>query len=243
MWGGSRRVAMSWALTRQAPELMAKEAAAAIAAHGYRTLKVKGGQGIAVDKALMRAVKAAAGEGVRLYVDANGAYRPDEAAAYVQAMADAGAVVVEDPCPLVPDASFRRLQTESPVPVLVDFGCASRRDAGLFLEQGARALSIKPGRFGLSDSRAMQQLAAQAGCAPVIGLMGESALGTLSGLQFAATVPAPVLPAELSWFLAMRAQIVTAVPKIVDGFIELPEAASLASLVDWKAVERFAQPL
>jgi len=129
------------------------------------------------------------GDAVRLYVDANGAYSADQAPGYSRAMADAGAMMVEDPCALVPDAGFRKLQQDSPVPLLVDFGCTSLRDAALFIDQEARALSVKPGRFGLSSARAMEQLARQSGCASVVGLMGESALGTFAALQFAAALP------------------------------------------------------
>jgi L-alanine-DL-glutamate epimerase-like enolase superfamily enzyme len=239
-FGDVRRVELSWALTRQAPAAMAAEAAAMVARHGFRTLKVKGGQGFDLDCAGMREIRSAVGEGIRLYVDANGAYAAEQALDYARAMADAGAVVVEDPCALTPDARFRSLQQQSPVPVLVDFGCTSLRDAGLFIEQGARALSIKPGRFGLSTALAMQKLALQSGCAQVVGLMGESVLGTLAGLQFAATVPQPILPAELTWYLAMTEQITTLTPKIVNGCLELPACTSLAALIDWRAVERLA---
>jgi L-alanine-DL-glutamate epimerase-like enolase superfamily enzyme len=218
---------------------MATEAATMVARHGFRTLKVKGGQGFDVDCAGMREIRAAVGDTIRLYVDANGAYGAKEALDFAKAMADAGAVVVEDPCALAPDASFRKLQQESPVPLLVDFGCASLRDAALFIERGAKALSIKPGRFGLSNARAMNELAREAECAPVVGLMGESVLGTLAGLQFAATLHS-ALPAELTWFLAMTEQITTMTPKIVDGAIDLPDGASLAALIDWRAVQRLA---
>ena len=237
-WSGAGRVELSWAVTRQAPRAMAAEAALMVARHGFRTLKVKGGQGVEPDLAAMREIRAAVGDEVRLYVDANGAYAADQALDYAYALADAGAVMLEDPCPLAPDARFRKLQQDSPIPILVDFGCGSLRDAALFIEQQARALSIKPGRFGLSNARDMQTLAQQAGCAPVVGLMGESALGTLAALQFAAAVPHPVLPAELTWFLAMTEQITTVTPKIVDGAIDLPECSSLASLIDWHAMPR-----
>jgi L-alanine-DL-glutamate epimerase-like enolase superfamily enzyme len=240
LWGGTQQVQLSWALTRQAPQAMAAEAAAMIARHGFRTLKVKGGQGFDVDLAGMCAIRSAVGEGVRLYVDANGVYAAKDALAYARAMADAGAVMLEDPCALAPDATFRALQHDSPLPLLVDFGCGSLRDAALFIEQGARAISAKPGRFGLSHARAMATLARQADCAPVVGLMGESVLGTLAGLQFAAAIPKPILPAELTWFLAMIEQITTVTPKVVDGAIELPDCASLAALVDWQAVQRLA---
>ena len=240
LWGGAGRVEVSWALTRQAPAVMAAEAATMVGRHGFRTLKVKGGQGFDVDLAGMREIRCAVGESVRLYVDANGTYAVDQALHYARAMADAGAVMVEDPCALVPDASFRKLQQQSAVPLLVDFGCTSLRDAALFIEQGARALSVKPGRFGLSNARAMEKLALQAGCSPVVGLMGESVLGTLAGLQFAAALPQPALPAELTWFLAMTEQITTTTPKIVDGAIDLPECASLDALIDWCAVRQLA---
>lgn len=236
-WGGRQRVPMSFALTRQAPKLMAAEAETMVARHGFAVLKVKGGQGLATDQEGMRAIRAAVGDAIRLYVDANGAYPREDAARYVAAMADAGAEVVEDPCGLDPDAHFSALQAECPVPVLVDFGCTSLRDADQFLARGARALSIKPGRFGLTQSRAILRAARAAGCRPVAGLMGESALGTLAGLQFAAILDDASLPAELSWYLAMREQVTVVTPRIAGGMLELPDAASMASLVDWKAVE------
>lgn len=226
LWGGRRRVELSWALTRQAPALMAQEAAAMIARHGFRTLKVKGGQGLATDVQGMREIRAAVGAQVRLYVDANGFYPFAQAERYVGAMAEAGAQVVEDPCPLAPDANFEALQKACAVPLLVDFGCASRRDAALFLERGARALSLKPGRFGLSDTRVMLEMANAAGCATVVGLFGESALGTLAALQLAAILPeSSALPAETTWYLAMTRQKI-AMPAIRRGAIELPAIIS-----------------
>jgi L-Ala-D/L-Glu epimerase len=237
-WGGRARVELSWAVTRQEPRAMAAEAAAMVGRYGFRTLKIKGGQGIECDLTGIREIRSAVGDAVRFYVDANGAYPADQAATYAHAIADAGAVMLEDPCAIAPDARFAQLRQDSPIPILVDFGCGSRRDASLFLEKGAQALSIKPGRFGLTHARAMQALAQQGGCDAVVGLMGESALGTLAALQFASTLPNPVLPAELTWFLAMTEQVVAPVPEIVDGTMELPECAALASLIDWDKLRR-----
>ncbi len=239
VWGGRSRLPLSWAVTRQAPELMAREAEDMVARHGFGTLKVKGGQGRDVDVAGMRAIRAAVGESVIVYVDANGFYPPGEGRDYARAMADAGAVVVEDPCPFAANAEFRALQAGVPVPILVDFYCGGRVDAGRYVEHGARALSLKPGRWGLSETRAMHLLARAAGLQTVIGLFGESALGTLAALQLGAILPESALAAETSWYLAMTEQV-TALPALRAGLIELPEAASLAALVDWDAVKRFA---
>jgi hypothetical protein len=53
-------------------------------------------------------------------------------------------------------------------------------------------------------------------------------------------LPVTMLPAELTWYLAMTEQVITHVPVITDGCADLPDTASLASLVDWDAVKRFA---
>ncbi len=240
LWGGQSRVELSWAVTRQAPAAMAEEAVAMVETHGFRTLKVKGGQGLAVDVEGIVEIRKALGGSVALYVDANGAYPIGQAADYARAVADAGAAVIEDPCPLNPDANFVKLRDGISIPLLVDFGCWSLRDAGLFLERGAQALSVKPGRFGLSDSRLMQDLATKAGCGVVAGLMGESTLGTFAALQFAAALHKPLLPAELTWYLAMTERITTRSPAIADGMVDMPDTASLASIVDWSAVRRYS---
>jgi L-alanine-DL-glutamate epimerase-like enolase superfamily enzyme len=231
-WGGRDTVDLSWVLTRQAPFLMVQEADDIIARHGFRALKVKGGQGVDVDLQAVRAIRDAVGSRVALYVDANGAYPHDVAQGYVDAMTDAGAAMVEDPSPLAPDAAFEALQASLASPVLVDFGNTGLRDTALFLERGARAISLKPGRFGLSATRRMAQMAAAHDALTVVGMFGESALGTLTALAQAACLPDSALPAETTWYLAMTAQIVD-LPAIRDGRLRLPEAGGLAQQVDW----------
>ena len=239
-WGGRKTVDLSWAVTRQAPAAMAKEAIAMVERHGFRTLKVKGGQGIDTDVTGMREIRAAVGGSVSLYVDANSYYSRDQGPDYAKRMADAGAVVVEDPCTLFPDSSFSALQAGSPVPVLVDFNCPSPDTTRLFIERGARAISLKPGRVGLTDGAVIRDLAGQAGCRTVVGLFGESLLGTLSSLQLAATLPPDALASEVTWYLEMTQQIVVADIVIREGAIALPDTPSLAALVDWDAVKRHA---
>ncbi len=232
-WRGKNHVPLTWVLTRQSPALMAAEAVAVKAEYGFDSIKVKGGQGLETDVRAMHELKAALGNSVRLYVDANGAYPFDKALDYVAAMADAGAEVVEDPCSLRPDAAFTKLQGATKTPVLVDFGCESLRDAQLFLDAGARSFSLKPGRFGLTDTREMARLSTDAGCKVVVGMFGESALGTLPALSLASTLADSALPAEVTWFLAMTQQCITHTIEVREGIATLPDIAGCASLVDW----------
>ena len=244
LWGGTQQVPLTWAITRQAPAVMAREAADMCARYGFRTLKVKGGQGVETDLRAMQEIRAAVGSGVTLYVDANSAYSRQQAAAYVQAIADAGATAAEDPCPFWPDAAFTALQAESPVPLLVDRNCTSVQDAQAFLDKGSAAnvaLSTKPGRIGLSEARAINVLACARGAKVAVGLYAESALGALISLQQAAALASAqtLVAAEQTFFLEMTELVLTGLPVIQAGCMTLPEEPSLAAQIDWERVAHF----
>ncbi len=226
--GGKPAVDTCWTVTRAKPSAMAKEAAEYCGRYGFHTLKVKGGQGVKTDLEALAAIRAAVGPSVELYVDANSAYPRDEALGYVRRIAEAGATVAEDPCPLAPDAAFEALQRDCGIPILVDASCTSVRDAELYAARGARAVSLKPGRIGISESLAIRKLFDKA----ALGIYAESALGTLINAQLPAT-----LAAEQSFFLMMNNQVVNALPRIRGGRLELPDEPDLSRLVDWNAVK------
>ncbi len=234
-WGGRRRVPLSWTVTRDAPAKMAAESAQVCGRYGIGTLKVKGGQGLDTDLRALKEIRAAVGSDVELFVDANSAYPRAEAAGYVRAIAQAGVTLVEDPAPLAPDAAFESLQRDCGMPILVDASCSSRRDAQLFLERGAQALSTKPGRVGLSEARAIGALATARGARTAVGIYAESLLGTLISLQQPCSISA-----EQAFYLAITEQVTTIDLPIRGGCVELPDVADLASLIDWNRLERHA---
>jgi len=238
-WGGSQEVDVLWIVTRQKPALMAAEAAEMCARHGLRTLKLKGGQGRDTDLKVIAEVRAAVGANVELSMDANRHYPQEGIGAYVRAIADAGVTVVEDPCELRPDSAFEKLQRECAVPLLVDFPCVSRQDAGLFLDRGARSMMVKPGRVGLSEAREIDALCAERGATVSLGMFYESALGAALSMQMAAALKSrPILPHEGSFFLMLTAQV--AKGEVSGGRFRLPDEANLEKLIDWEAVKRFA---
>jgi L-alanine-DL-glutamate epimerase-like enolase superfamily enzyme len=231
---GKPAVELCWTVTRAKPSVMAGEAAEYCRRHGFRTLKVKGGQGLKTDLEALAAIRAAVDASVELYVDANGAYPRAEALDYVRRIAGAGATVAEDPCPLAPDAAFEALQRDCGIPILVDGSCTSVRDAELYAARGARAVSLKPGRIGISESLSIKRLLNES-CTTAVGIYAESALGTLINAQLPAT-----LAAEQSFFLTMTSQVVHAVPEIRGGTIELPDEPDVSRLIDWNAVKRYS---
>ncbi|MDX3904614.1 MAG: mandelate racemase/muconate lactonizing enzyme family protein [Pigmentiphaga sp.] len=240
-WGGTQEVEVSWTLTRRPPGIMAREAAEVASRHGIRAFKVKGGQGMDIDRQALRAIRRAAGDDAVFSVDANSAYGRDEAAAYLRLLSDEGVQAAEDPCPLCPDAHFEALQQSTPLPIIVDRSCTTAADAALFLERGARALSAKPGRVGMTEAMAIGSLARQYGAGVATGIYAESALGTLINLQQAAAVPAKhcAFPAEQTFFLGLTEQIAAQQPVIRQGRIELPAAPGVEGWIDPEHLARY----
>jgi len=235
LWDAGRTRELAWTVTRQTPAQMAAEAAEVCARYGFGVLKVKGGQGVGVDLKALAEIRSAVGSDIELYVDANSHYPLAHAADYVRALAAAGVTVAEDPCPLQPDAQFEALQKQSAIPILVDRSCASKEDAALYLERGAQALSTKPGRVGLAETRAIAAAALPRGVRTAVGVYAESALGTLVNLQQRGN-----MAAEQTFFLHMTEQVSALVPEIRGGRIELPEAADLSRLVDRERLRQLA---
>lgn len=240
LWGGTPEVRMSWTVSRQPPADMAREAADMVERHGFGTLKVKGGQTPETDFQALSEIRAAVGDDIVIYVDANGAYEENEARDYVVALAERGVVMIEDPYRLKPNEDFRTFQSRCPIPVLVDGPCGSPEDAAAFFSHGAQAIGVKPGRLGLSQARRCSEIATANGGTTVVGLFGETDLGALLSCTLAASLPEGPgkVAAEPSFFLMMREGLLMEPLSIVDGILHLPDEPGLAGLIDWQKVER-----
>ena len=241
LWKGTPEVPVSWTVTRALPLAMAREAAEMVERYGFRTLKIKGGQGFDTDAKALDEIRTAVGADVSFYVDANTAYTSEQTAAYVTLIADKGATHAEDPCDLRPNRWFEETQRAMPIPFVVDGRCLSLEDAELFLERGARFIGLKAARVGASIALDIAHAADAAGCAVNVGLHAESALGAFASLNVAAAFPrhAGSLPAESTFFLAYADQITTRSPEISQGVVRLDDLVGLASIVDWRRVERY----
>jgi L-alanine-DL-glutamate epimerase-like enolase superfamily enzyme len=239
IWGGDRNVPVSWTVTRQSPLDMAREAADKIAAHGFRMLKIKTGQGTATDIQALREIRNAVGVDIRMYADSNGAYKPDEIAAFTAVLKDEGVFLAEDPCYFTPDESFEQLRRSCAVPLMVDHDACLPLDATLFLDRGVEAISVKLEKSGLSESWDIVNMSKARGAKTHVGFLGETSLGANAALQLAAAIPdrKDWLPAEVTFFLTLPQEFVHAPLAIKDGEIRLQDEPSFGAMVDWKRVK------
>ena len=180
------------------PEEAAREAAGA-AADGITMLQVKVGGNPDADRAVIAAVRRAVGDAVRIYPDVNRGYRtPKEAIAAVEAMADLGICMVEQPVEGL--EAMARVAEAVRVPVMADEGVWTPQDAlEIVRRRAADALSIyftKAG--GLHRSLQIGAIAAAAGLPVNVNGSIEMGVGNAANLHLAAALEGTVLPGVIA---------------------------------------------
>jgi L-alanine-DL-glutamate epimerase-like enolase superfamily enzyme len=243
--GGQQKVPVSWILTRQAPEIMAEEAARITSEYGIRTLKLKTGQGLEKDHQMLTLVRETVGNEIQLYADANSYYGPEKIVSYTALLSEANCVMSEDPCMIMPDEIGRSVRETSSVPIMIDKYCRTLFQAQTYLMWGAAAISVKFSKSGISDSLRIMAYADAANAQAPLGLSANSSFGSLSTLSLAASRPPTDnrLPAEESFFLQLQDNYMTEPLRIEDGAITLPDNAGGVSLIDWDKVKAYGVTL
>jgi L-alanine-DL-glutamate epimerase-like enolase superfamily enzyme len=152
--------------------------ARALARRGFALLKIKAGTADpAADLDRVAAVRDAAGPGVRLLLDPNGAWTPEQATALLPRFAALGVEAVEQPtAPGDPDALVR-LAERSPLPLIADEDAAGYEDA-LRLAGRIPGINIKLAQCG-GVHRALRICAALAGSGTEV-MLGCQASSSLS---------------------------------------------------------------
>ncbi|MDR1535328.1 MAG: hypothetical protein LBU64_09565 [Planctomycetota bacterium] len=106
---------------------------------GYRRFKIKVGRDEKADNERLAAFRRAAGPGVRLSVDANGAWTREGALRRREAFLRHGVGLVEEPLGReeAAGADFARLERELGLPIMADESLCSRPDAERLLARGS----------------------------------------------------------------------------------------------------------
>lgn len=179
------------------------EAAHAIERHGYRTLKLKVGHGSAQeDVRWLRAVRQRVGPGVRLRIDANGAWNADEACHRLERLAEFELELCEQPVAARDLEGLLRVASRVAVPVAAD--------ESLVFEEARRALArgqltrrgvLKPMVLGgPSRAASLARDATTRGVRCVVTTTFEGPIGTAASLELAARWGDPELAHGLAGF-------------------------------------------
>lgn len=199
----------------------AAEEAELAAREGYGCVKVKVGLGD--DAGRVAAVRAAAGPGVALRLDANGAWEPDEAVRAIEALAPAGLELVEEPTHGI--EGMRRVRERVGVRVSIDETAA---EPGALTGAVADAVCLKISRCGgISGLLASAALVRSTGAEVYLASTLDGPLGVAGALHAAAALASrgPLPPCGLAT-LAMLEGCDGALP-VSAGAIAVPRSAGL----------------
>jgi L-alanine-DL-glutamate epimerase-like enolase superfamily enzyme len=155
---------------------------------GFSTLKLKGGLDPDDDVERVRAVRAAVGTHITLWLDANQGYGVTDTVRVTSALA-ATIELIEQPTPAADLEALMSAARGSAVPVVADESVQTAADA-LEIAGEVAGINIKLQKSGgLLEARRIAAICDASGMSAMIGCMDECALGISAGLQLALSLP------------------------------------------------------
>jgi L-alanine-DL-glutamate epimerase-like enolase superfamily enzyme len=212
--------------------------------YGITTFKVKvGRRPVDLDVGPCRALRAALGPGVELYVDGNRGWTPSEAARALRAMADLDLTLAEELCPADDVLGRRWLVSQTIVPTVADESATTPGQVTRELLDGAATMiSIKTARTGFGTSRRILHQAEGLGVEVVMGNQVDGQIGTACTVAFgAAHRHSSRRAGELSNFLDMSDDLLTEPLQIIGGELAVRPGPGLGIEIDPDKLAHYRQ--
>ncbi|MBN1849603.1 MAG: mandelate racemase/muconate lactonizing enzyme family protein [Deltaproteobacteria bacterium] len=238
----SNKVSLSWNIGLNSLVEMVKEGLEMVEAYGFKAIKLKTGIDPAKDVEMVKAIRRELGEDILIYIDANQGYDPYTALKAIHKMMEYNIAFVEEPCP-VRDIKGRKMVSEKlDIPLMGDESCLTPADVAREIDAGClRIISIKTARTGFSLSKKIIHLCEEAGIRNLLGLQGETGIGSISSAHLCAAYKNTnfYYPSENSFFLLLTDDILKKPLEIKEGFLELTDAPGLGVEIDEARFKKF----
>jgi len=206
-------VPTKWSISGVEPERAAGIARWALE-QGFKTMKVKVGIDPAQDVARVRAVRETIGPGVRLGIDANGAWSPATAVSMIRRLGEFGIYFAEQPVPPGDLEWLADVRRQVSIPILADESVYSPQDAlSIVRARAADALSVYIGKSaGIGPARKISTIAESAMLGCTIGSNLELGVGAAAMIHFGlatAGITADEFPCDIIGPLYYQDEILT----------------------------------
>ncbi|TFB67959.1 mandelate racemase/muconate lactonizing enzyme family protein [Cryobacterium sp. Hz9] len=242
--GYADRMRVSHMLGFASPQSMVVEAERMRDVYGITTFKVKvGRKPFMLDVEVCRALRAALGSEVELYIDGNRGWTPSESLRALNAMNDLDLTLAEELCPADDVLGRKWLTARSPLPVVADESATTPGEVTRELLSGAsNVISIKTARTGFTSSRRVLHLCEGLGTEVVMGNQIDGQIGTMCSAVFGSAYKATTSRAgELSNFLDMSDDLLADPLEISDGTLAVRNVAGLGIEVDPAKLAKYRQ--
>ncbi len=209
---------------------------------GYRTLRLKLGHGIAEDVAILQAMRKKFGGQVRIRVDYNQAYSPQEAVKAIGAIEPYNIDVAEQPVAAADYVGMAYVQKHVKTPLMSHEGCFSLGDIITLTELGAiGAVGInteRPG--GITAALKAMDFATEHGMGIVIH--NQSAGISSAALIHLAAARLPTLghAVELFGYVMLEDDLITSPIDYSGGIARVPSGPGWGVTLDEAALDKYA---
>jgi o-succinylbenzoate synthase len=205
---------------------------------GLRTFKVKVGDDRRQDIENLENLRARFGDSVNLIVDANGAFRPQDAVRFLRDSAPYKIAYIEQPVPGWDIEGLSFVRANGGVPVMADESVYTLRDAVRLIQAGAvDLLGIKLIKTaGLSTARKIATYAEEFGVSCVVISPFDTSLGVSASAQLASTFLPPLEAQGLGTFLVAEGQDLDTLD-VNNGVLTIPSGLGLGVEPDERLFE------
>ena len=237
------RIPLSYSVPHGEPEQMAQYALAR-AEEGFRTVKVKTGQGLERDIEAVRQVRAAVGSAHRVRVDANMAMSSaKEAIRFVDRIMDFEPELLEQPMPAHALHAMAEIRRSVSLPIMADESVGPPRDAmAVIRQEAADVLNVYVTESGgIQNAARIFTLAEQAGLGCMIGSMPELGIGTAAQIHLGIAMPNLDFDSDTCGSLYQEEDLLATPLRLEQGFAYAPEGPGLGVELDPDAFERAAR--
>lgn len=218
-------------------------AAGAAVSAGFRCVKLKVGicGGVEAELARIEAVRDVIGPGVRLRIDANGAWGAEEAIAALRGAERFGIELAEQPVPAGDLVGMARVRRAVAIPIAADEAVGTPEQALRVVAAGAAdVLVVKPMLAGgLRPALDVISIARAAGLRAIVTTTIDSGVGDAAALHLAATLPEPRLACGLATGTLLAASLVLDPPSASGGAMQIPRQPGLGVALDDLQLARY----
>ena len=201
--------------------------------NGFKTLKIKLGEGPEPDTARMKAIRDAIGYSIKLRTDANQGWTAAETVRALRMMEKYQMQICEQPVPYWNVEGLKYARDNSPTPIMADESVHTPHDAfAVTRENAVDCINIKLMKAGgIMRGAQIATVAAAAGVTCMVGCMFETRVALTAGAHLVASQK-NIVYADLDAFMELSIDPVIGGMQLKDGIVTLPQTPGLGVNVD-----------
>lgn len=241
LWGGAYRKQIEMVAYLQSSDRQHVAAeSASLVEQGFKTIKVKIGMDSESDIEIVKAAREAAGSGVRLRADVNGAWTIGTAKTQLRRLEPFDLEYVEQPLPCEDLRGHAYLRKVSPIPIALDESAYTIQDVlEIIRHEAADVILIDPHQAGgLLPARKAAAIAEAAGIPVTLHSGAELGISTAAYLHLAASIPNLSIAIDNQYYNQV-ADIITEPHRYRNGLMEVPHGVGLGVELDEEKAGEF----